>query len=94
VGSLKLCRADMPMGGSPSSGMSKPMRGGPVEARDQTCGVNTSEGERQERIGRGSPGNTGLRYRIRRVLTSLEPRVARRSRCLSGRRRLAVAETA
>jgi hypothetical protein len=33
MGSLKLCRADMTMDGSPSSVVSKPMRGGTVEAR-------------------------------------------------------------
>jgi hypothetical protein len=33
MGSLTLCRADMAMDGSPSGVMSKPMRGGTVDAR-------------------------------------------------------------
>jgi len=41
--------------------MSKPMRGGSVEARDRDRGAKTSEGKRQERIGSRTSGNTGPR---------------------------------
>jgi hypothetical protein len=56
MGSLKLCRADMTRGGLPLGVMSKPMRGGTVEARTRGPWGQTSERKRQERIDLRSTG--------------------------------------
>jgi hypothetical protein len=66
------------MDGQPSSVVPKPMRGG----TELACGRGTEGLEGQHLAGvtpgedrpRGSPGNTDPPERIRRMLTSLEPR--------------------
>jgi hypothetical protein len=73
------------MDGQPSGVVPKPMRGGTAFARGtETREVETSKGKGQERIGRGPPGNTGPRERIRRMLTSSEPRPHRDAIILRG----------
>jgi hypothetical protein len=69
MGSLKLCRADMAMDGSPSGVMSKPMRGGTVEARTRgPWGQYLGEDNARRGSTRGDPVNTGRGERIHRML--------------------------
>jgi hypothetical protein len=77
-GSLKLCRANVEMGGLPSGETKKPMRGDSMEAWDRgQRGEYLGEGHGLERIGRHSSGNTVFVVTDSAFVQSLEAAVWR-----------------